>query len=296
MVRIISYSLIFFILSSSIIFAQLDSTSKNILNIKLVKFKPRDIYKIKLIKLFLNKADAKYRISHLNFQITKPREFEEIKTGRLVNVGTFTSTKKYEKALIPIRYPIYRGLIGYRIFIINKSKQNLFNKHTSIQKLKKLVSAQGLSWSDYDILKYNGFNVYQVCYRNIFRMLNLNHGIDFFPRGVYEIFFEMDRYAKQFQNLIIEKHLLIHYPLGMYLYVSPKTPEIAKALNRGLNLSLQDGSLAKLLQGKIIGDYTIKEVLQKAKLKNRKIFNLTNPFLTKETKQLLSTYWINPLK
>ncbi len=262
------------------------------LNIKITKFKPRDDYKLKLIKLFLNKSGEKYKISFLNFEVTKPREFLEIKKGKMLNVGMFTSSYKHEKYLIPIRYPIYGGLIGYRIFFINKSKRNLFKKINSVNELKKLVCGQGLLWTDTEILKNAGFNVYETKYMNIFAMLNANHGIDFFPRGIYEIFFEMDHYHNKYPNLIIEENLMLHYPLAMFLFVSPKTPKIAKALKKGFKIALEDGSLFKLRNSKIIGKYTINEIIKKTNFKNRIIFEIPNPYLPEETKQLPSNFWI----
>ncbi len=262
----------------------------SLLNIKISKIKPRDQYKLKLINLFLTKSGTKFKIIPLNFYITKSREFEEMKKGSLVNVALFTSSISHESSLIPIRFPIYKGLIGYRIFIINKEKQKIFNKIKSVNALKKLVCAQGLNWTDTNILIANGFNVYRIRYQNILKMINLDHGIDFFPRGIHEIFFEMDINKKHYPNLSIEKHFMLHYPLAMYLFVSPKAPKIASAIEKGFKIALSDGSLKKLQNGYIMGTYSINKILNLVKTEKRKIFELSNPFLTEKSKNALDKF------
>jgi hypothetical protein len=286
----------FFIFILSLLQLNGNLFSGNILSIKINKIIPRDLYKVKVIKFFLNKSGIKYNISSLKNSVTKPREFKEIQKGKLINVGIFTSSKKYESTLIPIRFPIYKGLIGYRIFIINKKNQKVFEQVKSVEDLKKLICIQGLNWTDADILKSSGFNVYQTRYTNIFGMLELNHEADFFPRGIYEIFFEMDKNSKMYPNLTIEKTILLHYPLAMFLYVSPKTPEIAKALKKGFEIAQKDGSLKYLTSGNIIGNYNIKKIISLSRLKHRKIFELPNPFLTDETKKIPEEFWFKPYK
>ncbi len=272
------------------VFLSVNCFPESCMKIKITQIESRDLYKVKLIKLFLNKAGVEYQILPSKYFMTKPREFEEIKKGNLINVGIFTSSVKYESSLIPIRFPIYKGLIGYRIFIINKDKQKIFDDINSIDQLKKLVCVQGLSWTDSDILESLGFKVERIRYENIFAMINADHGIDFFPRGIYEVFFEMDNH-KKFPNITIEKHIMLHYPLAMFLYISPKAPKIAKTLKKGFKIALRDGSLEKLQKGKIIGDYTIVRIIQLANFKKRKIFELPNPFLTEKTKNLPERYW-----
>ncbi len=264
----------------------------SIINVKISKIKPRDKYKIQLIKLFLKKAKVPFKIFSLNYFITKSREFEEMKTGKLINVALFTSVKKYESVLIPIRFPIYRGLIGYRIFFINKNKQNLFKSIRYLSQLKQLTCAQGLNWADSDILQAAGFKVLRIKYGNIFKMLNKDRGIYYFPRGTYEIFFERDMFSSFYPNIVIEKKLMIHYPLGMYLYISPNTPKLAKALKKGFKEALKDGSLKRLQEGYIIGNYTIKKILKFANVNKRKIFEIPNPFLTEKSRVVLSNYCI----
>jgi len=260
--------------------------AKNIIDVRITKVEPRDEYKIKFLKLLLEKAKVKYKISTIKFRITKPREFIEVKKGKLINVGLFTSTKKFESNLIPIRYPLYKGLVGYKIFLINKKKQKIFEKIKSLNQLKKLICVQGL-WADADVLEAAGFKVVRVKYDNIFRMLNYNRDVDFFPRGIYEVFFEMDIKGPSYPNITLEKHIMLHYPFAMYLYVSPKNPKLANALKKGLKIGLTDGSIKKLQDGCVIGDYTIKKIISLTKPFKRIIYEIPNPFLTKQTRKVL---------
>ena len=58
-----------------------------------------------------------------------------------------------ERALNVVRIPINRGLIGYRVFIIQKDRQADFDRVRSLADLKALTGGQGLGWIDTEIMK-----------------------------------------------------------------------------------------------------------------------------------------------
>lgn len=72
----------------------------------------------------------------------------------------WTSTSKgLETEYQPIRIPIYKGLLGYRIFLIRKEDQPKCSKVRTLADLKGLVAGQGQYWSDTEILRKAGLTV-----------------------------------------------------------------------------------------------------------------------------------------
>ena len=46
----------------------------------------------------------------------------------------------YEQRMLPIRIPLFKGLLGHRLFIIRSDNQSKFNKVSDIRKLVFLCS------------------------------------------------------------------------------------------------------------------------------------------------------------
>ena len=157
--------------------------------VKIRPFREKDIdytkeYKYQLLELVLSKTEA----TDGPFRIEVPEE-EDIAQSRvfdLVNRGAFTlimtmTSKEREEAMLPIRIPIYKGLYGYRIFIINRSDQEKFAKIKTREELQTLWAGLGHDWPDLEILKFNGFNtVAGANYRGLFAMLQEGR-FDYFP-------------------------------------------------------------------------------------------------------------------
>ncbi|MCP3922029.1 MAG: hypothetical protein GY714_05515 [Desulfobacterales bacterium] len=64
-------------------------------------------------------------------------------------------SKEAHKKAYPIRIPLNKGLVSYRLFLIHKDNADQFKQISTIDRLKKLIPGQGLGWNDVDILKCN---------------------------------------------------------------------------------------------------------------------------------------------
>jgi len=89
-----------------------------------------------------------------------------------INVMWFGTSAAYEKELLPIRFPLYRGILGHRVFIINQKSQVDFDKIKNLNDLQSMVGGQGIGWSDVDILEYSGLKQEQASYDNLFKMID----------------------------------------------------------------------------------------------------------------------------
>ncbi len=250
---------------------------------------PNAAYAIKMLKLAIahsDHPDYQVEISHENF--TQTRTNEEVRSKGLLDVCWASSDSSIEAQLRPIRVPLFKGLLGYRIFIINKNDQAKFDQVHSLDDLKKLTIGQGRTWADGRILEANGFNVIKTNkYPSLFYMVEGGR-FDGFPRGVHEPFGELE--ARPNMELAVEKNLMLYYRMPFYLFVAPDNQSLAKDLETGFTRAIATGEFDKVFYG----DKAIQDVMQKANMKNRKLFKLDNPLLSKETPVDRPELWFDP--
>lgn len=155
---------------------------------------PKADYVIAVIDLAIKHLDKKYRIQRFdNEALSQIRVREEINAGNL-DVTWTSSNSEIEQLMQPIRIPLFKGLIGYRILIIRQGDQYKFDNIKTLEDLKKVSLGQGTTWADTKILEANGLHVVKtVKYPNLFYMLDGGR-FDAFPRGVSEPFEEIPRY------------------------------------------------------------------------------------------------------
>lgn len=252
---------------------------------------PNSRYIISQLKNALTKIDTKYKLTILHENFTQARTNEEVKNQGLLNLCWTTSDPQIEQELRPIRIPILKGLLGYRILIINKKNQYKFSQVKTLDDLKQFTFGQGKTWTDTKILQANGLKVVTTNkYPGLFHMVD-GERFDAFPRGVNEPFGELAQ-RPDMTDLKVEDTILLVYRMPFYLFVSRDNPKLGNDIETGLNRAVADGSFDKIFYS----EPNIKDVLEKANMKNRRIFNLNNPFLTKETPLEREELWFDPQK
>ena len=195
-----------------------------------------------------------------------------------------------DSQMIRIPFPLLKGLLGYRIFLIRKQDQPRFSAIRTLDDLKKLRLGQGANWGDIKIYRHNGFEVIMgATYEGLFRML-LNGRFDYFPRGVNEAPLEYAALHSRLPDLHIEQTLLLVYRYPVFFYVSRNSPELARRLQSGLAQMQADGSFDRFFFN------YYRPVLEQAKLPGRRIFYLDNPFLPTDTPRERPELWLDPLK
>jgi len=248
---------------------------------------PNGPYAVAMIKLALEHMGNKYNLEVGTENFTQARANEEVKTGKLDLIWT-TTGKEIEEELEPVRIPLFKGLLGCRIFIINKKNQAKFDDIKTFDDLKKLTFGQGKTWTDGKILEANGLKVIKTNkYENLFYMVDGDR-FDAFPRGVHEPFGEIEK--RPDLNLAVEKNILLIYKMDLYLYTSKQNKQLAKELEEGFNKAIADGSFDKLFYS----SPQVKDIMEKANMKNRKVFYLDNPTLSKETPLDRKELWADP--
>lgn len=250
---------------------------------------PNAKYAIKMVQLANDHLDNKYKIEINTENFSQSRTNEEVKNNGRLNVFWSGSEATLEEKFQPVRIPLFKGLLGYRFFIIHKKNQYKFDQIKTIEDLKKLKFAQGTTWADTKILLANGFNIIKVHkYPNIFYMVD-GERVDGFPRGVHEPFGEL-ALRPELPDLAVENQLMLAYRMPFYLLTSHENKSIAEDLKTGLERAIADGSFDKTF----INDPRIKDVIEKANMKNRKVFYIDNPLLSRETPLQRAELWFDP--
>ena len=211
-------------------------------------------------------------------------------TGNIVNLYVAPADREWEAAMTPIRIPIRKGLLNYRILLINKDTAPAFAKVTSNADLRKLQVGLRPGWTTTKIMRALKLNITEGAgYNGRFKMLNANR-FDYIPRGINEIFGEFDARSKTHKNIMIEQNLLLRMPMPVYLYVSRKVPRLAKRIEYGFNKIRGNGKFDALF------NQIFSKSISRANLPNRKIFNAGNPLSSKQTPLQDETLWFYPFR
>lgn len=231
----------------------------------------RSVYAQRLLELVLQRAYTTYRLELHPVRMQQGRAIVRLKNGQGIEVLSTMTSADREQELLPVRIPIDKGLIGWRLLLINKEQAQKFASVGSLKELKMLLAGQGSDWPDVRIMRANGLTVYDGTsnYVSLFSMLERQR-IDYFPRSVTEIWSEADQYQ---QRLMVEPSIVLRYPSAMYYFVRKGNVQLATDIREGLEKMIADGSFDKLFQ-EHFGD-----MIARSNLKQRRILDLSNPLM-----------------
>ena len=231
-------------------------------------------YPRELLKLALSKARTEYRVTYPTVSMSQNRQIVELEAGRMIDVAPLPSSSDREARLLPIRIPLNKGLLGWRLGLVRKGDTHRVEQVKTLTDLRGVRLAQGQDWPDTQILMGNGLEVIKGSnYEGLFKMLE-SQRFDYFPRSVMEIW---DEQAAHANTLEIEPHLALHYFYDSYFFVHKHNTKLAADITEGMEKAIADGSFDKLF------DEHWGERVRKARLNERRVIELRNPLLTPET-------------
>jgi hypothetical protein len=237
-----------------------------------------DEYPIKLLALALDQTGVSYQLIPSDNFLSKGKALDRLQDNREINIVWGMTNVQREKDLLPIRIPIFKGLIGWRLLLIRQDMAERFTYIQQFEHLVKLSPLQGRDWPDTKILQSNGFDV--ITERNqtsLMKMLGRAQG-DFFPRSIIEVWEELARskVANEIQ-IQIQPSLGIRYPAAIYFFVNKKSVPLANLIETGLEKAIENGTYEALF----VENY--KTYIEKAQIENRTFYPLENAFLPEET-------------
>jgi hypothetical protein len=242
-------------------------------------------YPIELLELALAKAGSPYKLRPSHDSMQQNRALRQLTDDAELSVVWSMTSKERESELLPIRIPIDKGLLGWRIFFVNRNDAKRFEQVQNLDQLRSLSAGQEHDWPDVEILTANRLKVVQSSnYESLFKMLDRDR-FDYLPRSIDEIWDEEKAHSDL--NIAVEQTIILHYPAAEYFFVNKNNTALAGALEKGLRLAIKDGSFDRLFT-KYNG-----ESIRRANIKNRRVFKLDNPLLPEATPLDQKELWFN---
>ncbi|MFZ5841381.1 MAG: amino acid ABC transporter substrate-binding protein [Pseudomonadota bacterium] len=251
---------------------------------------PRYAEYIELLRTALDRTRkdyGEYRLQPAAQEMNESRFLIEARTGERINLVWSATSIEKEKTLIPVRIPLGKGLLGFRIGIIRAGNQQRFDNVETVADLQQFEFGLGHGWGDVGIYKAAGLRVQLAPYEDLFSMTAMGR-FDYFSRGVNEIFSELEAQKSKTPTLTIEQRLLLHYPYPFYFFVTPTDPDLAKRIENGLERMLSDGSFDEIFYKHN------SRAIKLANMGKRRIIELKNPTLPPETPLSDKRLWYKP--
>lgn len=244
-------------------------------------------YPLAILALALDQTGVNYQLVPSDKYYSQGRNLSRLKDNREINIVWSMTDTQREEELLPIRIPIYKGLIGWRLFLIREDMQERFKYIQNLEQLLKLNPVQGSDWPDTKVLQANGFDtVTNIAYNTLFEMLSSAQG-DFFPRSLSEIWYEVDTISTE-NKLMIQPTLGIQYSAAMYFFVNKKNRPLANLINTGLEKAIANGEFDRLFSERH------QTYIEKSQLNKRTFYQLDNTFLPLDTPLERKELWFSP--
>jgi hypothetical protein len=246
----------------------------------------RDFFYL-LLRTLLAQDAQDWRLQPSPERLSHARALLEVQRGQgqVDVVWTMTSAEREQK-LRPVRIPIDRGLFGWRVLLVREGESARFAEVRSAEDLRPFRFLQGHDWPDTQILEANGLKVERSTnFDTLFPMLSKGRA-DALPRAAVEVAHELRHYGPA-NRLELEPRLVLRYPTALYYFVPPNRPDLASLIERGLRRMFASGQWDRMLQD-FYGDD-----LRLAKLAQRRVIELKNPLLPKETPLAEAGLWFS---
>lgn len=246
-------------------------------------------YFVKVLQLALDNTEKDYGkavVKITNSNMTQGRSLEELEKGKYIDIDWAGTDIEREKKLIPIRIPLIGGLLGYRVPVIKKINKPIFDRIKKVDDLKELLAVSGTHWPDSDIMESSGFKIERVAkFEQMYPLLESGR-VDYFPRGINEVYGEVE--ARGNKELIIYNRIIIAYKFPMYFFTNKKNTNLAKRIEKGLIIAVNNGSLLELIK---LHPATAP-IFPLSKYNDSIIFEVNNPYLPKLTPVNEKKLWI----
>lgn len=202
------------------------------------------------------------------------RAEQSLLAGDALHLAVFAPSPERESALLPVYFPLNGGLLGYRVCLIAEGQQSKFDAIATAEDWRKaeLIFGQGAHWPDVAILRSNNLQVVtNPKYELLFDMAR-SHRFDCFARSIEEV--EYDKASVNAQGLMIEQQVLFYYPQASFFFVSPRYPQLAERLQKGLEQAAKNRVIQQHFET------YFGTIVQQIRCQNRRLIRLDNPLLS----------------
>ncbi|MFL0799014.1 MAG: transporter substrate-binding domain-containing protein [Agarilytica sp.] len=226
-------------------------------------------YPIELLRMALTKAQAPYVLIPSFKSLPKNRALFRLKNREGIDVLWSDTNSHKEKDFYPIKIPIYKGLSGWRIPLVNKHRSIPTSQILSFDKLKQYSLIQGSDWPGRKVFEANHIVVHHAYEQaSLYEMLGRNRG-DMLFQSVVELSGQENKH--RYYGLKIDDNIAVRYPSAVYFFVHKDNHALAEAIQKGLFKSISDGSFDALFEK------SLTPFLKSCHLDERTILDIDNP-------------------
>jgi hypothetical protein len=201
------------------------------------------------------------------------------------NVFARSTSAQHERQFLPVRIPIDKGLVSWRVFLVRADMEDQFAAVRTLQELKGYSVGSFTTWADTAILRSAGFKVVTGdSYEGLFRML-VDRRFDCFSRSADEAYREFDERRARLPDMRVEQKLLLYFPTTRYFFLrrGAEGQRLAQRIEAGLDSMIRSGAFdAHFTRYKAA-------LITRAHLRTRRAFRIDNPFMSPETRALLKS-------
>ncbi|HEY8940407.1 MAG TPA: hypothetical protein VIM59_09465 [Cellvibrio sp.] len=247
-------------------------------------------YCVTLLEMALNASKQENEFISIKFtefnypQARLLRELDFVSNS----VAWSMADEQRNSSLIPIKIPLFKGLLGMRVFLIREDDQAKFDKVKTLEDLNHFIAGQGAHWPDTKILRENGLRVVTAMdSKSLLKMLKRRR-FDYFPRGVTEAWYDVDLY--QDDSLVVERNILLAYPSDLYFYVAAGNKNLASRIENGLEKLINSGEFDRYFYS----HPRVKESLRNLESNRRRIFYLESNDNKSTMYRNNANYWYRP--
>jgi len=204
-------------------------------------------YKEEVLELVLSKSEAKYGKYRMVYQppSTQARAFRELQDNQLDVIGTSWDAEREQMAQ-PIRFDLYKGLMGLRVGITPAERLAEVNGLSDWPALRKLPIGVGADWPSAPKFRQAGLNAVNMLHFDAgARRMRLG-GMDLILLGIAEA-----------ERLAVQKGFSVVSAWGLYVdepyyfWVRKGRSVLAERIDYGFRAAIADGSLEALFEKRI---------------------------------------------
>lgn len=249
-------------------------------------FAQRTDYFVGLLRLALDKSGASYRLDAVPTTPVPASRNARLLMQSKYDICWMHSSIEREKLILPIRIPLSKGLLGWRIAFVRKADTERFHSVKQLSNLRPFYAGQGHDWPDTRILRANGLQVITSVNRESLLAMLTHRRIDYFPRSIAEIWKEQEMYSTL--DIAIDQNFAFWYPTADYFFVAKTNTALANQVKIGFERAIADGSYDAAFNNHY------SAIIEQSKLATRQLFLLDNPYIPPKTPLHRPELWYLP--
>ncbi|TCK06119.1 transporter substrate-binding domain-containing protein [Marinobacterium mangrovicola] len=248
-------------------------------------------YPLALLEKSLQASEEKYgpyRLQRSDMSPSQGRVRQLVTDGALLDVMFIMSSEEVESEMLVVPFPLMRGLLGYRVMMTTPENLAALEAVKSLEDLQQYVAIQGGDWADTDILRANQLSVITTSDMvSMMRMLKAGR-VDYFPRGVAEIWEELQLPIAE--GLVANKKVVLRYTGPYYIAVSKRRPLLQERILYGLMQLHESGEFERFLRQRP----EMSRALSFLEQGDYRVIDLASPFQLPSIQQVPSELWYQP--